>query len=111
MTIASTGDLPILTIYKTGRDYTITSILIINQETRNKYTLTENYSENGNILTIDLTLSGLLAEIKDNTAISVICYNGTDIIVYRDIVVFNGVLNTEGDYEQLPSSDEYVFIE
>lgn len=112
MTIADINSLPELPIYKTGRDYAISSILVINQETKSRETFTDSFTEVGNLVTIDLTLSDLLSEIKDITTLSVIMYSASGIIVYRDIVLFTtGTLGTTEEFTQVETTDEYIFLD
>ena len=88
-----------------GRSGSISSIVLINKDTKEEYTPT--YTESADGVTVDF--SSFWADLTIDTILSIIV-KGVSNNLYRDIVVFNGRIDTKLDYTQNEQSGTgYVF--
>ena len=88
-----------------GRSGSISSVVLINKDTKEEYTPT--YVESTNEVTVDF--SSFWADLTIDTILSIIV-KGVSNNLYRDIVVFNGRIDTKLDYTQNEQSGTgYVF--
>ncbi len=88
-----------------GRDGFISSIVLINKDTKEEYT--PAYTESTDGVTVDF--SSFWSDLNIDTILSIVV-KGSSNNLYRDIVVFNGRIDTKLDYTQNEKSGTgYVF--
>ena len=115
MTISTHSNLPIISVNYILRDVTNPAIgaWVTNQETKQStfcdaVTIGElkSFFYDG-YFTVNVT--DILDGIDENSTFSVSVVDSEQLPIYRDIIVFSTRLDTDADYEQNNTDDEYTF--
>lgn len=115
MTIANINDLPILSVRVTGRNTTLYGVALINKET-NQEISTKNLSnwsiDSSRTFHFDFTnFPEFLDDIKESTSLSVLMYDSDNKPIYKDLVRFFSIMNTDSNYTQNEGNTEYIFLD
>jgi len=110
MTIADINSLPVITLNVTGREGSGTSVTVIDQESKESTQVSNFTYIQGESLTFSIEDQIFVDRLEKNSTLSVILYDNT-IPLYRDIVRFNGELNTANEYTQYNNEDDYFIYE
>lgn len=119
MTIENTSNLPVISVefYPRDEDLTNLNAYIYNKDTRISYVVgIANISYANNVATVTLTDAELIADISEDSVLSIVFYIETDdstyldsLPIYRDLISFKYSLDTESDYTQTLGDTEYIF--
>lgn len=93
-------------MYYTGRDGVVTKALVTNQETKQEYLQTATVQSKG---VVRVGEARTMFSDKDNTfTVDLLTTEGG--LIYSDIIVFEGRMDTQSDYtENTESGTGYVF--
>jgi len=114
MTIANINLLPILTVRFTGRDSSISKVVLINKETNQEISTTDFadwYISNTDTLIFDFTNHPeFLDDIKESTSLSILMYSSSNKPIYKDLVRFFSTIDTDINHSHNGNGTEYIFL-
>lgn len=114
MTIANINNLPFVSVRFTGRDLTVSKVVLINKETNQELISTNqsDWSVSGGLIAFNLfNYPDFLDDIKESTSISFLMYDSNDKPIYKDLVRFFSIMNTDSNYAQNEGNTEYIFLD